>query len=76
MCASVTAGTAKGYEIAWRRWRIFVHAFTDTASDAAASDAMFIPSASSSTEQVCYILMDFADFLFREIHLSANRTCE
>jgi hypothetical protein len=34
---------------------------------------MFIPSASSSTEQVCYI---FADFLFREIHLSANRTCE
>jgi hypothetical protein len=71
MRASVGAQTAKDYELAWRRWRIFVHAFTDTAISIDLDDSQYLPRGNRQSNDL--LIAQYAEYIFTEFAVGAER---
>jgi hypothetical protein len=71
MKKSVTAESAKGYEVAWRRWKVFVHSFTGTVEVNTLEDYQSLPTGRAHFNQM--LIAQFAEYLYTEFSLGAER---
>jgi hypothetical protein len=71
MRASVAEQTGRDYELAWRRWKVFVHAFTDTQISTVLDDSQYLPAGNRQTNDV--LIAQFAEYIFTEFTVGAER---
>jgi hypothetical protein len=69
---SVAESTAGSYVIAWRRLKVYIHAYTETTARISANDEDYLGRELSIGQLSC-LIMEFGQYLFEDLDLGAER---